>query len=147
MKKVSLGLALLGLLASACQHIPYARQVKSKPQQGGVIALNVNHVPEDRQKAEGMMQTTCGRSSYKIVEEGEAVIGTETTSSGNAYNNSYGSGSGFSAFGVPLSGGTSMNSNSSTVQKKEWQITYECQNVASNAPTPAPASVAPKAKK
>ena len=114
---------------------PYAREVKKKPQEGGLIALKSEHRPEDRQKAEGLMQANCGSQSIaKVMEEGEVVTGERTNSNASKTQESAQS-SLFSIGGIKF-GSTkpSENTNTTTVteQMKEWQIAYEC--VAIKAP-------------
>jgi hypothetical protein len=68
---------------SACQTMPYqpyARNVKVEPQAGGVVALKLEHQDEDRAKAQSMMANNCAGNAVKVLEEGETVIGTETSS-------------------------------------------------------------------
>lgn len=120
---------------AACQTVPYqpyARDVKKKPAQNGVIALKAEHRDEDRTKATAMMSQNCGELPVKILEEGEVVIGQEQTTNSNTSKNAGESSSQVgSLFGIPvMSGGRdpSENTNSkvSTSQLKEWQISYEC---------------------
>lgn len=146
MKTLSeISLAFLLLVAasfmSACQTMPYqpyARDVKKKPQQGGVIALKTEHRAEDRAKADEMMKMTC-REGFQVTEEGEVVVGQETRSKTNTDNREAEKGHTVgSLFGIPVTsggraGGTEQDSVSSTVAVKEWQIQYECDKPASAA--------------
>jgi hypothetical protein len=124
----------LGL--TACQTMPYqpyAREVKKKPNAGGIVALKVENRDEDRQKAQLMMANTCGSSPVKVIEEGEVAVGQSTSSSAvkeqNAGSKPVNMGT---LFGLPVtSGGANPNeetsTNSVTTALKEWQISYECE--------------------
>lgn len=128
---------------------PYARDVKKKPSEGGVIALKTEHRAEDRAKAEQMMNTNCGGELVaKIAEEGEVVVGEKTKSiSDSRQQNEQ---NGFNLGGIKfLTGGTTpVNNTNTTTEKeavKEWQISYNC--VAKAAPAPVPAAKAKKISK
>ena len=141
MKKLicSVIILLAAAMFTSCQAVPYkpyARDVKKKPGQGGVIALKPEHRDEDQLKANQMMSTNCGSSNVKVLEEGEVAVGQEvksnadTTKSAGTSSTKVGS-----LFGIPLvSGGTdprdSTNSSSVTTSIKEWQISYECESIA-----------------
>lgn len=123
------------LLIAGCQAMPYqpyARDVKRKPQQGGVIALKTEHREEDRAKADTMMKSNCGTFPIKVVEEGEVAIGQ--TTSGNAKETNQQGTDGKqvgSLFGIPVMSGqqdASKNTatSSTTMAVNEWQINYEC---------------------
>ncbi|MNJ96746.1 hypothetical protein D3C87_144770 [compost metagenome] len=127
---------LITAMMSGCVTIPYkpyARDVKKKAQQGGVVALKVEHRDEDRAKAQEMMARTCTPYPVKVQEEGEVVVGQETKTKGNTSYNQGAEGEKVgSLFGMPLVSGQkdpsqSVESASSTVQLKEWQIMYECE--------------------
>jgi len=91
---------------TGCGAIRVVRRTKA----GGEIALE--GLPEKaRVKANDYMSAQCP-SGFDILEEGEAVIGSESTASTT---------SGRSLFGQP-----SLNSRSSTTDKTEWRIKYEC---------------------
>jgi hypothetical protein len=130
-----LSLAAMVLVLAGCQAMPYqpyARDVKKKPQTSGVIALKTEHRDEDRQKAEGMMQSNCGQLPVKVLEEGEVAVGQTTT--GNATETKDQGSAGTQAgslFGIPLMTGQkdpSKNTatSSTTTNVTEWQISYEC---------------------
>ena len=73
MKKSMNALLFLILAAAmtACQSLPYqpyARDVKKKPAQGGIIALKPDHRDEDQAKAKQMMANNCASSAVKILE-------------------------------------------------------------------------------
>lgn len=132
-KILTIGLICVGL--SACQTLPYqpyAREVKKKSQQGGVIALNLNHRSEDEQKAQTLMKNTCGQLDVQVLEEGEVVIGQETKSrSDSTYQQQTPGKQVGNLFGIPVTSGgrdasTQQESMTSTVAVKEWQIQYEC---------------------
>lgn len=123
------------LLASsflvACQTMPYqpyARNVKVEPESGGIVALKVEHRDEDRAKAQSLMAQNCAGNKVKVVEEGEAIIGTETSARETRDPGSEGTKFG-SVFGIPVSSAgkeASKNTASETTHKKEWQINYKC---------------------
>lgn len=133
------GTTLLGI--AACQTMPYqpyARDVKKRPQAGGVIALHATHRDEDRAKADEMMRATCGTLPVQVSEEGEVVVG-QTTNTNTSESKDYGNKRQVGTFlGLPVTAGSDAQSNSSstatTTQLKEWQITYEC--VAAKGETP-----------
>jgi len=142
--KISFALAFLGIVG--CQTMPYqpyARDVKKKPQAGGVIALHTEHRDEDRAKATQMMSSNCGSSEVKVLEEGEVVVGQSTNTNANQ-NSNYGNKQQVGTlFGLPVTSGsdasTNTNSTATTTQLKEWQINYECV-AAATAPAAIPAT-------
>ena len=105
--------------------------MKRKPQENGIIALKQNYRPEDRQKADEHMKTNCAPYPFKVVEEGEAVIGQSTTSNARESDRKSTETQVGSLFGVPLmsgdAGGKDTQSSSTVTQLKEWQIQYECE--------------------
>ena len=153
MKRLSLCAAVGVLALVGCQTVPYqpyARAVKMKPDQGGVIALHSEYRDEDKAKALDMMRTACGANPYKITEEGEVVVG-QTTNTNTNENTDYGNKHQVGTFlGLPVTTGSdrqnNVNSNATTTQLKEWQMTYECQ-VAQNDSTGLQTATATKKKK
>lgn len=129
----------LAALVSGCATMPYqpyAREVKKKPNEGGLIALKTEHRPEDRARADSMMAANCGSDAIvKVTEEGEAVVGEKTNTSQNKYQENRDTG--FKLGGINFVNGTrpeeNTNSVSETVQLKEWHINYTC---VANAPAP-----------
>lgn len=128
-------ISALAIAISACQSLPYqpyARDVKKKPNTNGIIALKLDHREEDRAKAQTMMSSNCLNSNVKILEEGEVVIGQESSTDSKTSKSAGTSSSQVgSLFGLPvMSGGQdptdTTNSRVSTTQVKEWQINYEC---------------------
>ncbi len=147
MKKLVLVLA--ALMVSACATMPYqpyAREVKKKPNESGVIALKTEHRPEDRQRADYLMAANCGSEAIvKVQEEGEVAVGEKTNASSNKVQENRPASSGFSIGGLQFGStesrpGENTNTTTETVQVKEWQIAYTC--VAMKAPE----SVAPAKK-
>lgn len=141
-KYLLMGCAVAMAMMTGCQtapYKPYARDVKKKAQQGGVVALKPEHQDEDRKKAEEMMAKTCTPLAFKIVDEGEVVVGQETKTKGNtSYNQGSEGESMGSLFGMKVMSGKkdpsqSSESASSTVQLKEWQINYACEKAQSRA--------------
>jgi hypothetical protein len=133
--KTNIFILTIAIAISACQTMPYqpyARDVKKKPGMNGIIALKPEHREEDRQKATTMMQSNCGANQVKVIEEGEVVIGQESTTNSNTSKNSGESSQQVgSFFGLPvMSGGKdpseSTSAKVSTTAVKEWQINYEC---------------------
>ena len=105
---------------------PYARNVKKKPGRSGVVALKLEHRKEDRDLALNFMNDNCGQKKSQITDEGEVVIGTTTNS--NSKNREGGVTNFGSVFGIPLKSQSAdtTSSTSTTIQQKEWQITYKC---------------------
>jgi hypothetical protein len=119
-------LLLLCSCASLFKYVPEARNVKKQPQIGGIIALNLDNRAEDRELADSMMQKNCGAKKVSVLEEGEVVIGTVTTSSTETEKaNKHKTGK---LFGMDVMSGHDGREDtaSETVQKKEWQISYRC---------------------
>ena len=134
MKKI-ITLLVLAAAITSCQTMPYqpyARDVKKKPQANGVIALKLDHRDEDRAKADNMMKMNCGQAPVKVLEEGEVIIGQESTTNANtAHHKGEESEQVGSFFGLPVMAGGKDPSQSttakvSTTSVKEWQINYEC---------------------
>ncbi|MCO5142307.1 MAG: hypothetical protein M9962_04360 [Oligoflexia bacterium] len=129
--KYLLSLMVIGFIISSCATLPYepyAREVKKKPRNGGVIALRMNNRAEDRMKAESLMRYNCGDSNIvKVLEEGEVVVG-EQTSSTSSRNNYPTSGLSFGSSGFSFGSASTdeRETHSTTNQIREWQLTYEC---------------------
>lgn len=129
---VPIAMTMFMLGCQTMPYQPYARDVKRKPQQGGVIALKTEHREEDRAKATSMMQSNCGDKAVKVIEEGEVTVGQTTSGSAKETNDLGSDGTKVgSVFGIPLkTGGVDPSKNtatSSTVTAlNEWQINYEC---------------------
>jgi len=130
---------LLGLVG--CQTMPYqpyARDVKKKPGQSGVIALHLDNREEDKAKARQMMASNCGSAAVKVLEEGEVVVGQETKGTSDTTKSKAVQGSQVgSLFGLPITSGgreaqDSTSSSSVTTSVKEWQMSYECETVAAS---------------
>ncbi len=128
-------LLIMGIVG--CQSLPYqpyARDVKKRPQQSGLIALNLNHRQEDSALAQKMMASNCGQLKVKVIEEGEVVIGEKTTSNSNQrYESGESDATVGHFFGMPVVAAgkdpsTKTSAEASRMQIKEWQINYECEN-------------------
>ncbi|MGE0763135.1 MAG: hypothetical protein AB7N80_07655 [Bdellovibrionales bacterium] len=138
MKTVFLFPAIVITLAlTACQTVPYegqAREVKRKPQQEGVIALETNHRSEDRAKADEKMKSNCAPYPVNILEEGEVVTGQATTTNASETNRASSQKKVGSLFGIPVTtgqaSGTDTSTSSTTTALKEWQISYTCDKKA-----------------
>lgn len=133
--KLFFALSMTAGLVTSCQSVPYqpyARDVKKKPSQNGIIALKVGYRDEDRQKATQMMASNCSPTQARVIEEGEVVIGQESTTNSNTSKNAGSQSTQVgNFFGMPLmSGGKDPSENTSakvsTTTVKEWQISYEC---------------------
>lgn len=132
MKKIILSGLCLTIIFSGCAYVPYAREAKKKPREGGVISLKSDHRPEDEQKAQAMMAANCGSgSSVKILEEGEVVVGERSSSNANKTNQMQNSGGLSLGSGFSLGGRARPSENTNTVsettQLREWQIVYACE--------------------
>lgn len=121
------------LFFTGCQTVPYqgqARDVKKKPLEGGVLALPLDPKDEDRMKAEQKMKQTCLDKEFKILEEGEVVVGQKTNTTASEDNRDNSQKKVGMIFGLPLmsgqKAGKDMSSSSTTENIKEWQISYEC---------------------
>lgn len=118
---VLLGLTSIATFGAGCIHGNY-RVVKTIPNAGEVALEGPQE--EARQKAEGYMAGRCP-SGYEILEEGEAVVGQNATSDTRT---------GKTFFGAPTS-----QTQTSTTDKREWRIKYQCKGAA---PAGAPAAAA-----
>lgn len=136
MKQVLLSAGALGLLFMiGCQTVPYqgqARETKKRPQEGGMISLKENYRPEDRQKADEKMKLNCQPLPFRVLEEGEVVVGQKVeTDSRDTKRDDTRSEVG-NLFGIPVisgeAGGKDSKSSSTTTALREWQITYQCEN-------------------
>lgn len=125
----SFAIAAAGML-SGCSAIRVVRASKS----GGEIAL-LGDREQAMEKARVEMANTCGGpANYDIVEEGETVIGTHTTTSEQTE-------AGRTWTGAPA---TRTTAAQDTTQKTEWRVKYACKGAppdpaAAPAPAPAPA--------
>jgi len=127
----SLLLAIFVLAGCASMHYePYAREVKKKPREGGVIALKTEHRPEDRARADFLMSANCGQESIvRVAEEGEVVVGEKTNSTTNKAQENQSESVfrlGGIAFASPGRPGENTNTQSQTIHLKEWHISYQC---------------------
>jgi hypothetical protein len=107
--KIKLSLIVLTLSAAASAGCAGIRVVKRTPV-GGEIAL-VGVREEAQAKANEYMARQCP-SGYEVVEEGEAVVGQETTTT--------------TTKGRGLFGDKQLQSNSTSVDKREWRVKYQC---------------------
>ncbi len=88
-----------------------ARVVTVEPGQGGIIAVNPKDSSDAREKAVALMSENC-RGKYKIVKEGEEVVGQTSQSQTTA--------------GRSLFNKAALNTSSNSTNKTEWRITYKC---------------------
>ena len=124
--------SLLALAAVACGPQGSYREVKVA-QGGGELALEGDRALA-HQKAEAYMQTKCA-AGYDILEEGEATVGTDTTTSS--------SGGGVRVRSHGVSFGKRPSSESSTRDATEWRVKYQCKGAAATPAAPAAAAPAP----
>jgi hypothetical protein len=128
-------MTLSGLLIgmTGCQTLQYqgqARDVKRRPNEGGIIAMRVNFNDLDRAVAEQKMRANCSSSELKIESEEEVVVGQKTEANSRDTNREANQQQVGSLFGLPLvsgdAGGKDTSVSSTTTQVKEWQIAYKC---------------------
>jgi hypothetical protein len=107
----ALFLPAFGVVVAGCGT---ARVVQRNPS-GGVVALQ-----GDRnlalQKAHQQMAGHCGPGAYRILQEGEEVVGSETQGKENT--------------AATKEGGTVTRTGSETRNVTEWRIQYECSGSA-----------------
>jgi hypothetical protein len=124
--KLAISTVLL-VVALGCATVPvvqpYAREVKKKPQDSGVIALHTNPTLDDRKYADTIMKQNCDGHTVKVIEEGEVAIGEQS----HAVASKEVKEAGF--FGRLLGEKDEVKPTSDTtkVALKEWQIVYQCQ--------------------
>jgi hypothetical protein len=106
-----LGIAM-SLSLAACSFGNY--RVVKKVQNGGEVALEGMQEPA-REKATAYMAEQCP-SGVEIVEEGEAVVGQNASSESRP--------------GTTLFGTKTTNTSTSTTDKREWRIKYQCKGSA-----------------
>ena len=125
-------LAVFGMLAAslmACAPQGSFREVKVA-QGGGEVALEGDRALA-HQKAEDYMKSKC-QAGYTILEEGEATVGTDTSTSSSS--------SGARTHGFTI--GRRNQTESSTRDATEWRVKYQCKD-ASPAPAAGPAAASP----
>lgn len=99
-----------------------ARMVNVEVGEGGEIAVSPRDNQEARDKATLIMQQNCGAKKFKIVKEGEVVVGQSTSASTHIDD------------GRPSYYGTrsaTVNTTQHSQDVKEWHIYYKC--VSANA--------------
>ncbi|HEU4406107.1 MAG TPA: hypothetical protein VFS43_12635 [Polyangiaceae bacterium] len=127
--KLSLmAIAFFSLAAAGCSGI---RVVKRTPS-GGELAL-VGAREGAQQKANEYMAGQCP-GGYDVLEEGEAVVGQETSTTSRPTRG--------------LFGDRQVQSNSVSEDKREWRVKYQCKGAEPPAaPAAAPADPAAPALK
>ena len=118
--------AILSLLAFSLSGCATARVVTKQPGTGGVIAVSSESNSSAREKAGDLMNENCGSGGYKIIEEGEAVVGSKSIHHQHEYQDATTKTSMFGGALKAYSGGNDRSSQSETNQKTEWRITYKC---------------------
>ena len=111
----SLAIAFLFATAALAGCSTY-RVVRVTPH-GGEVAL-VGSPDGAREKAQGYMAAQCP-TGFDILEEGEAVIGEESTAQTTRGH----------MFGVPTK-----TTTESTTEKREWRIKYQCKDAPAASP-------------
>lgn len=136
--KILFAFALLSL--AGCQTVPYqgkARNVSLKPKKQGVISIPTEYRDEDRAKAQTLMAKNCAPLAPEVQSEGEVAVGTTTNSKNKTTNRSSTETKVGSLFGLPVisgdAGGTNASTSSTTMQVKEWHISYKCQKKLSKS--------------
>jgi hypothetical protein len=127
LRKASVGLILV---LAACG----SARVVSRTQYGGVIALQGDRGKAMEQATAEMSAHCGGPGTYRVIREGETVIGTDTYTREDTSQDTKTSRSGRRS-----STDTTTTGQTSTREAKEWRIEYEC----SNAPPPPPPEGAP----
>jgi hypothetical protein len=127
MKKALIVSTLLAGGLVACGPQGSYREVKVA-QGGGEVALEGDRTLA-HQKAEGYMTSKC-QAGYTILEEGEATVGTDTSTSSST--------SGVRSRGISF--GKSKSNQSSTRDATEWRVKYQCKDAS---PPPASGGTAP----
>lgn len=97
---------------------------------GGEVAL-VGMPEGAREKADVYMREHCPMG-YDIVEEHEAVVGQDTTTQANSVT-----GRGRTIFGAPIAQTNTIQS-SSTTDRREWRILYQCRQPIPHNNNPQP---------
>jgi hypothetical protein len=97
-----------------------ARLVESESEIGGIVTVNPPQSPEARDKAKAMMQSTCGAKPFRIVKEGETVVGqtTQGTQEEKPIKTT-------NLFGKK-SPAVQTTSNQTTTNVTEWRLTFKC---------------------
>lgn len=93
-----------------------AIRVVQRTPTGGVVALEGDQ-EKAHEKAAEYMASQCPEG-YQIVEEGEAVIGTQTTEQSRRER----------VWGVPVK-----ETRSETTDKREWRVKYQCNSAKQTA--------------
>lgn len=115
-------LACLSLSAVGCANI----RVVKKTQTGGEVAL-LGSREGAQEKANEYMARQCP-GGYDVLEEGEAVVGQNATTTTRPTRG--------------LFGGKQLQSDSSTEDKREWRVKYQCKGAVEPASAAAPAAPA-----
>lgn len=87
------------------------RVVTVKPGKGGVIAIHEGIFGDARADAKQKMRATCGKKKPEITQEGEAKVGSHTTTQGTTKKSKVFDDS---------------SSESESTDKTEWRLTYKC---------------------
>ena len=109
-----LGVLLL-LTFVGCSSASY---VSYRPGSGGVIRVNPKDSEEARLQAEDLMRQTCAGKNYRIVEEGEAVIGKHKEREGNSYIED--------TTRIFKKDSKTYRESGSSYDVTEWRLTFEC---------------------
>ena len=102
-------IALATLSFGACAT---TRVVQTQPERGGVIAVHESLIGDARADAITKMKANCPKGKYKIVQEGEAKVGSNSSSNGDSKSLKH---------GLVLT-----STESQTRDVTEWRIKYRC---------------------
>jgi hypothetical protein len=107
-----------------------ARMVEVEPGVGGVIAVFPPQDLDARAKANQLMLNNCGGGQFRVVSEGEVVVGQITTSDASRTKDKERTWDGKSET-------ETATATTQTQNQTEWRITYRC------AAAPMPAAYPP----
>jgi len=102
-----LTLALVVVSAAALSACATTRVVKKQPGKGGEIMVQEGIWGDARADAQKQMKSNCGKKKPVVTEEGEAVVGSTSTSKKD--KSKYGS-----------------TTSTDSEDKREWRIKYRC---------------------
>ena len=103
--------AVVLMTAAAVSGCATTRVVTSKPGKGGVIAIHEGLFGDARADAKKKMKSNCGKKKPEITEEGEAKVGSHTSTNGSTKK------------GKVID---DSSSESDSTDKTEWRLTYKC---------------------
>ena len=114
-------------------------RVISRTEAGGVIELQGDR-GKAMEQANSEMNAHCGPGNFKITQEGEEAIGTDTVAREDTAQDSATSRSGRQS-----SSDTTTVAQTSTRTATAWRVHYACGGAGGGAPPAAPAAAGPAA--